>query len=87
LTHLITHGQKPKVIQIDSGKEFVNDKLKSWCRERGIKIHMMAPYSPSQNGVAEHMNSTLVELSHAMLRAQNLPEFLWEYALLYVVYV
>jgi hypothetical protein len=48
---------------------------------------MTAPYSPSQNGIAEHMNRTLVELSRAMLRAQDLPKCLWEYALLYVVYV
>ena len=48
---------------------------------------MTAPYSPSQNGIAERMNRTLVELSRAMLRAQDLPEFLWEYALLYAVYV
>jgi hypothetical protein len=75
------------VIQIDGGKEFVNDKLKNWCKDRGIKIHMTAPYSPSQNSVAEKMNWTPIELSHAMLRAQDIPEFLWEYALLYAVYI
>ena len=87
LTHLTTQGRKPKAIQIDGGKEFVNETLKGWCRARGIEIHMTAPYSPSQNGVAERMNRTLVELSRTMLRAQDLPEFLWEYALLYAVYV
>jgi transposase InsO family protein len=45
---------------MDGGKEFVNNKLKSWCRERGIEIHMTASYSPSQNGIAECMNRTLV---------------------------
>jgi transposase InsO family protein len=44
LTHLITQGKKPKAIQIDGGKEFVNNKLKKWCRDRGIEIHMTAPY-------------------------------------------
>jgi hypothetical protein len=87
LAHLITLGRKPKAIQIDSGTEFVNEKLKSWCKEQGIEIHMTAPYSPSQNGVAERMNQTLVELSRAMLRAQDLPEFLWEYSLLYAAYI
>jgi hypothetical protein len=55
LTHLITRGRTPKCIQIDGGKEFVNEKLKTWCKERGIEIRMTAPYSPSQNGVAERM--------------------------------
>ena len=87
LQHLLTQGRNPKAIQIDGGKEFVNETLKKWCREHGVEIHMTAPYSPSQNGVAERMNRTLVELSRAMLRAQDLPEFLWEYALLNAVYV
>jgi hypothetical protein len=48
---------------------------------------MTAPYSPSQNGVAERMNRTLEELSRAMLTASNLPEFLWEMAVAHAAYV
>ena len=77
LMHLKTQGKMPKAIKVDWGKEFVNDELKSWCREQGIEIHMTAPYSPPQNGVAERMNRTIVETARAMLR--GLPEFLWEY--------
>jgi len=40
---------------------------------------MTTPYSPSQNGVAEWMNRTIVEPAQAMLC--GLPEFLWEYAI------
>jgi hypothetical protein len=87
LMHLIMQGKKPKAIQIDGGKEFVNDQLKKWCQEQGIEICMTAPYSPLQNGVVEHMNRTLVKLSCVMLHVQDMPEFLWEYALLYGVYV
>ena len=78
LTHLKTQDKNPKAIRVDRGKEFVNDDLKTWCREHGIEIHMTTPYSPSQNGVAERMNRTIVEPARAMLR--GLPEFLWEYA-------
>ena len=38
LTHLITQGKTPKVIQIDGGKEFVNQKLESWCKKKGIEL-------------------------------------------------
>ena len=41
----------------------------------------------SQNGIAEWMNRTLVELSRAMIIANNLPEFLWEYAVLHATYL
>src|SRR6266446_9335979 len=43
-----------------------------------MEIQMTTPYSPSQNGVVEHMNRTLVELAQVMLVTAKLPEFLWE---------
>ena len=79
------HEKHPKAIQIDRGKEFVNEDLKIWCQCEGIEIQMTAPYSPSQNGVAEQMNQTLVELAHTMIR--GLPEFLWEYAVAHSSYL
>ena len=66
LAKLISHNRKPKDIRLDGGKEFLN--VSSWCQEKGIEVQMTAPYSPSQNGVAERMNRTLVEIAHAMIR-------------------
>ncbi len=76
LTHLRNCGRTPHVICVDRGKEFINEDLKSWCHEQGIEINQTAPYSPSQNGVAEQMNHTLVELAQTMHTATDLPEFL-----------
>jgi hypothetical protein len=87
LMHLKTRGQNPKGIQIDRRKEFVNKKLEKWCSEHRIEIRLTALYSPSQNGVAEHTNRTLVELSHAMITGNHLPEFLWEYTVLHAAYI
>jgi hypothetical protein len=53
----------------------------------GIEIHLTTPYSPSQNGITERMNLTLVKLGHAMLKGQDLPEFLWEYVILHAAYI
>ena len=78
LTHLKTLGHTPHAIWIDRGTEFVKDELRDWCRSQGVHFELTAPYSPSQNGVAERMNRTLVELSCAMLSDSELPEFLWE---------
>jgi len=47
----------------------------------------MAPYSPSQNGVVECMNCTLVELACAILLGQDVPEFLWEPAVAHTAYL
>ena len=59
----------------------------SWCREQGYDLQMTALYLPSQNGIAERMNRTLVELGHAMLKGQDLPESLWEYAIAHATYL
>jgi transposase InsO family protein len=76
-----------QAIHVDCGKEFINEDLKSWCHEQGIEINQTAPYSPSQNGVAEWMNRTLVELAQTMRAATNLPEFLWEEATAHAAYL
>jgi hypothetical protein len=75
------------MIWVDCSKEFINKDLKSWCHEQGIEINQTAPYSPSQNGVAEWMNCTLVKLAQTMCTATELPEFLPEDAMAHAAYV
>ena len=47
------YEMSPKKIQLDNGKELINTKLKQWAQDQGIVLEPTAPYSPSQNGVAE----------------------------------
>jgi hypothetical protein len=61
--------------------------LETWCKEWGIEIYLTAPYSPSQNGIAERMNRTLAKLGHTMLIGNDLPEFLWEYSIMHAAYL
>jgi tyrosine-protein phosphatase YwqE len=86
-THLEVQGRTPKAIHIDRGHEFVNDSLLEWLYSKGMEVHMTAPHSPSQNGVAKQMNRTLEELARAMHLAADLPVFLWEQAIAHVAYV
>ena len=84
---LKTHKRSLMAIKIDRGKEFLNEALKTFLDIKGLDIQATAPYSPSQNGIAERMNCTLVESGHTMLRGQDLPEFLWEYAIAHAAYL
>jgi transposase InsO family protein len=77
----------PKSIRFDNGKELINKRLEKWCAEKGIEIQATAPYSPSQNGIAERFNRTLLELARAMLIAKNLPTFLWAEAISHAAYL
>ena len=74
-------GKNPRAFRFDRGKEFINNNLINWFHQQGIEVQLTALYSPSQNGAAERLNQTLVELARAMMAAQNLPKYLWEYAI------
>ena len=54
--------------------------MKKWAAEKGITIETTAPYLPSQNGVAECLNRTLLEMARAMIIAKGLPKILWDEA-------
>ena len=84
---LQSQQKTPCTICTDRGTKFVNESIKTWCQAHGIQTQLTALYSPSQNGVAERMNRTLVELARAMITAARLPEFLWEPAITHAVYL
>jgi hypothetical protein len=86
-TNLETHGHTPHAMRTDRGKEFMNDVLQMWCQSKGIDNQLTALYSPSQNGVAERANRTLVELARMMINARNIPKFLWEQAIDHASYI
>jgi len=50
------YGYIPKRVRIDQGRKYLTNKFHTWCADQGITIETTAPYSPSQNGVAERMN-------------------------------
>jgi len=87
MTYLKAWGKTPYAIHVDRGTEFINETLREWCNSQGIELQVTAPYSPSQNGVVERMNHTLVKLAHMMLMALEVPEFLWEAAVVHAAYL
>lgn len=70
-------GQKILILRSDNGGEFTSNKFTNYCFEHGIHRHLINPYTPSQNGVAEQKNHTLVKSARSMLRAANLPNSYW----------
>jgi transposase InsO family protein len=80
-------GKLPKRVRADNGTEYLNKDLTDWCKQKGIEFETTAPYSPSQNGVAERFNRTLIELARAMLIARELPKFLWPAAVTHAAYL
>jgi hypothetical protein len=75
------------MICCDEGGEFLSRDLADWLKQEGITLQTTVAYSLSQNGVAERMNYTLVELVCAMVNGCELPKFLWELTIKHATYL
>ncbi|KRX63669.1 Copia protein [Trichinella sp. T9] len=58
-------------------ESIINQRLRSFLREKGIEHQFSAPYTPQQNGAAERKNRALVEMAKCMLTDAKLPERFW----------
>lgn len=54
-------GKRLKAVRTDRGTEYVNSELEKYFSEKGVIHNTTAPYTPEQNRIAEHFNSTLME--------------------------
>ncbi|GKC26414.1 zinc finger, CCHC-type containing protein [Tanacetum coccineum] len=54
-------GRTVNKLRTDNGLEFCNREFKQLCIESGIARHLTIARTPQQNGLAEHMNRTLME--------------------------
>ena len=78
----------PKRIRTDCGKEWLNKALSKFAIKKGIQWEPTAPYSQSQNGVAERSNRVIVSRARTMLiSAPGLPKSLWADALNTTIYL
>jgi hypothetical protein len=77
------NGTKIKTLRSDRGGEYLSAEFDEYLKAQGIKRELTVHDSPQQNGVAERLNRTLVELTRAMLVAKDMPKFLWTEAVSY----
>ena len=80
-------GRKLKVLQSDNGGEYTSGEFAQFLKSEGIRHELTVPKSPQQNGVAERLNRTLVEMTRSMLAGSGLPQKLWAETLSTAVYL
>jgi len=68
-------------LRCDNGREYINEKVTSWCRERGTQIDNTIPHTPQLNGKAERLNRTLMEKARALMFDSELSKEMWGEAL------
>lgn len=78
-------GHKIKYLQLDNGKEYVNQEFDTFLRNNGIERRLTVMWAsthsdrhtPEQNGIAEKKNRTLVEMARCLMIQSNLSSSFW----------
>ena len=66
-----------KTLRTDNGGEYTSKEFQAHLKACGIRHELTIPKTPEQNGVAEQLNRTLVEMTRAMLLDSQLPQSFW----------
>lgn len=75
------------VFRTDGGGEYASHFARDYFQSRGIRLENSAPYSPQQNGKAERMNRTLMEMARCLLIEAQLPKKHWVFAIKMGAYI
>ncbi|KAK9879752.1 hypothetical protein WA026_006815 [Henosepilachna vigintioctopunctata] len=78
---------KVKKIRSDNGGEYINTRLENYCKEKGIIMDPIIPYSPQLNGKAERLNRTLIEKVRTLLFDMNVNKKFWGEAARVAAYI
>ena len=80
-------GRKHKILRTDNGGECTYNEFKAHVTAEGVRHELTVPKTPQQNGVAECMNRTLVEMARLMLIGANMPQRFWAEAISTAAYL
>ncbi|KAL1955928.1 hypothetical protein VTO42DRAFT_7913 [Malbranchea cinnamomea] len=79
-------GERLVRIRCDNAKEFEALKAK-WGNPKGIQFEFTEAHTPAQNGTAERLNRTLLEMVRSLLLDLRIPKEYWPWALLAANYI
>jgi transposase InsO family protein len=76
-----------KELQSDRGGEYTGHNFEFHLKKNGILHRMSVPYTPQQNGMAERLNQTLLNVTRCLLIHSGLPQSFWAKALQTASYI
>nr|GEU80930.1 hypothetical protein [Tanacetum cinerariifolium] len=74
-------------LMTDNDLEFCNREFEQLCIESGIARYLTVSGTPQQNGLAEHMNRTLMDKVRYLLIQSRLPKTFWAKATYMAAYL
>ncbi|KAJ9552762.1 hypothetical protein OSB04_016807 [Centaurea solstitialis] len=82
-TNIIYRFGVPSEIMCDNGSQFISEKTRKFCDERGIRLITSTPRYPQSNGLAESSNKVIINSIRKRLKeakgrwVEELPSVLW----------
>lgn len=76
-----------KALQTDNGGEYKNDVVRNYLNNKGVIHRLTVPRTPQQNGRAERLNQTLLNVIRCLLLHSGLPNGFWAEALFAANYI
>ena len=74
-------------LRSDPGGEYMSKELDAYLKSKGTKHQLTSVDTPQQNGVAERMNRTLVEMARCLIQQAGLPKQYWGEAIMTACYL
>ena len=74
-------------LRSDGGGEFKSKEFSEHLATKGTKHETSCANTPSQNGVSERFNRTVMETARCMLHSSNAPLWLWSEAIRFATYI
>jgi len=68
---------KIKILQSDSGGEYMSNEFQFFLQSHGIISQRSCPFTPQQNGVAERKNRHLLDVVRTLLLESCVPSHFW----------
>jgi transposase InsO family protein len=76
-----------KTLRSDNGTEYIAAVIQSYCTENGILREFSAPYTPSQNGIVERKNRSIIETASTLLLESGFSPSYWDFAVKTAVHI
>ena len=73
-------GRTVQTLRTDNGGEYTSKAFVDFCSSKGISRELTPPYTPQCNGVAEHRNCSLLDITRRLLIDRALPGYHWREA-------
>jgi hypothetical protein len=76
-----------KELQSDKGGEYTEHNFEFRLKKNGILHRLYVPYTPQQNGMAERLNQTILNVTRCLIIHSGLPQSSWAKALQTASYI